>query len=96
MSESSRRGAFVYDNLAKLGENKEVIHGWLRERGILGDFSGQSQCGNCGQGELHSRPTFTAGVWVMVAFGDVLGKLVVSRCRFEKDLDSLNRSYRWM
>ena len=59
MSESSRESAFVYYNLARLCEKKEVIHGWLRERGLVGDFS--EQCGNYGQGDLHLRQDRSLG-----------------------------------
>ena len=44
---------FVYDDLAKLCESKEKIHGWLRDRGLIGDFNGP--CGNCGDGFIHLR-----------------------------------------
>ena len=43
----------VYDDLVKLLSSKERTHGWLRDRGLLGQFGGL--CERCGVGHMFIR-----------------------------------------
>ena len=79
-----------YDDIYRLCENKLNLHSWLRAKGLIGDFQGQS-CDKCSVGtyQLVADRTYPK----TDLFGVAKGKIVSIKLRFGKEAGLLDHTW---